>query len=484
MKTTLYIIFAIAILFACQKQPAVMEGEIPITTTVDEALQLFLQAREMQDNLKSYEAADLFDEAIEKDPDFAKAYLFRAFSGGGYKIYRDNLAKAAALMDKVSEGEKHEILYLLAGADGEGEKEKAELDKLLSMFPNDKRVQEYAGNYYNYTAQEYDKALEHYKKCTELDAAYPPVYNTMGYLHIDMENYTEAEKAFEKYIELIPKEPNPYDSYAEFLLRRGRFDESIIQYEKAVGTDPTFAMAYSGIGNNYVFKGDFDKAREYYQLYFDNAKNFNQKMSALFWKATSYVHEGEIDKALQVWEERAAMGDEKKSPNFVINSYNMAVFTLDEVDKFKEGKAYLDKVIDYINTTEMHEADRKTNQYYAGLYRCYHGIMTDDLESAEKEATECQQLAEIRKNPVEIQTLHLFLGMLETKKKNYDQAMTHYSKADLESPYNWYWMAQAYEKSGKEDKAQKLYTKVAESYDNGMGLATILKRAEEKTKSM
>ncbi len=484
MKTYIVILIAVVILFGCTKQPIMMKSEIPITTVSDQARGLFLQGWEKLDNLKAYEAADLFDEAIKKDPDFARAYLYRAFSGGGYKTYRDNLAKAAALLDKVSDGEKHEILFLLAGADGEGEKEKAELDQLLVMFPNDKRVQEYAGNYYYYTAQEYDKALEHFNQCITLDASYPPVYNTLGYLQIDMGNYSEAEKAFQKYIELIPEEPNPYDSYAEFLLRQGKFDESIVQYEKAIGTDATFVMAFSGIGDNYVFKGDFSKAREYYQLYFQNAKNFNQQMSALFWEATSYVHEGKIDKAIETWEKRAVLADEKKSPNYVIDSYNMAVFTLDEVGKFKEGKAYLDKVIDYINTTEMYEADRKTNQYYASLYRCYHGIMTNDLKIAEHEAQACQKLAEIRKNPVEIQTLDLFLGMLNTKEKNYDQAMIHFSKADLESPYNWFWMAKAYEKSGKKDKAQELYTRVAESYNNGMDLATVLKRAKEKAKSL
>jgi tetratricopeptide (TPR) repeat protein len=239
-------------------------------------------------------------------------------------------------------------------------------------------------------------------------------------------------------------------------------------------------MAYAGSGDNYVFKRDFFKARSYYQKYFDNAKNFNQQMGALYLKATSYVHEGNIEHAIEVWEDRADLGHQKKSPNYVINSYNMAVFTLDEVKKYKEGKAYLDKVIDYINTTEMHEADRKTNQYYAGLYRCYHGIVTNDLKSAEKEAAQCKEIAETRKNPVEIQTLHLFLGMLETKKKNYEQAVMHFSQADLESPYNWYKMAEAYEASGDMEKARRYYTKVAENHDNGMALATVRERAKEK----
>ena len=224
MKRILVVSFILLSFFCCTQKPVLPEGEIPITTSSDEALQLFFEGRELSENLKSPQAAELFDKAIALDSDFAKAYLYRAFSGGGYKVFRGNLDKAVALVDKISEGEKHEILYAQANADNDGAKQKMHLDKMLEIFPEDKRVHDIAGDYFYYNPQDYEKALMHYKKVVELDPSFAPSYNSMGYLLRDMENYTEAETAFQKYIELIPNEANPYDSYAEFLIEQGRFD--------------------------------------------------------------------------------------------------------------------------------------------------------------------------------------------------------------------------------------------------------------------
>ncbi|HEU4905816.1 MAG TPA: hypothetical protein VFT19_06840, partial [Solirubrobacterales bacterium] len=53
-------------------------AELTITTSSKPALALFEQAREKLDNLETAAAAPLLDEAIQKDPDFAMAYAYRA----------------------------------------------------------------------------------------------------------------------------------------------------------------------------------------------------------------------------------------------------------------------------------------------------------------------------------------------------------------------------------------------------------------------
>ena len=270
------IILASMVLFLQCSMPQ-PNDEIPITSNSDEAINLFLEGRELSENLKIPQAAELFDRALALDPDFAQAYYYRANSGGGYKVFRDNLAKATDYTDKVSDGEKHLILYGVANADGDGIKQKSELDELLKLYPNDKRVQDIAGGYYYYNVQNYAKSLEHFNNAANLDSNYPPSFNGLGYLYDDMGNYIDAEKAFKKYVTLIPDEANPYDSYAEFLLRRGRYPESITQYEKAYNVDPEFVLAFPGIGNNYIFMEEFDNARGYYQKYYDEALNINQK---------------------------------------------------------------------------------------------------------------------------------------------------------------------------------------------------------------
>ena len=239
------------------------------------------------------------------------AYLWRSWSGGGYNVWRQNLDKAVSLVDKVSPGEKLVILEAKASSDGDGQKQKEYLEQILKSYPDDKRIQVFVGNNYFYNNNDLPSALEHYKKATELDNSFAPAYNMIGYCQSALGNYPEAEKAFQTYIKLTPDNANAYDSYAELLLKMGKYDESIAQYKKAVAINPAFTYSLIGIGNNYIFKGDYESARKYYQECFDKASNIDWKFIALNYKATSFVYEGKPEKALTVYDEYRALGEKE-----------------------------------------------------------------------------------------------------------------------------------------------------------------------------
>lgn len=475
-----YAIILVSMVLLLQCSVPQPNDEIPITSNSDEAIDLFLEGREMSENLKTAEAAELFDRAIALDPEFAQAYYYRAYSGGGYKVYRKNLSKSSDLLDKVSEGEKHLILYGMANADNDGVKQESELNELLKLFPNDKRVQNLAGLYYYNNVQNYAKSLEYLNNSVNLDPNFAPSYNTLGYLYDDMGNHIDAEKAFKKYVTLIPDEANPYDSYAEFLLRRGKYDESITQYEKAYRTDPNFVMALSGVADNYIFMGEFDRAREYYQKYYDEALNINQKMGALFLKATSYMYEGVTEKTLLTFEERAELAKVNESPNFVIYSYFSSAWTLDEIGKSKKAENYYNKAQDYIKSAKLKETDRVSYQLILDSYLCHHYILKGEIEKAQSAIAICSDAIVKRGNTNEKQLLNLIMGMLEVEKENYQKALEYYASADRKSPYIWYREAIAFEKSKNIDDAKKLYDKVANCNENGFGLALVRNRAKEK----
>src|SRR5258708_36501144 len=113
-------------------------SELSITTSSKPALALFQQAREKMDNAEITAAVPLLDEAIQKDPNFAMAYAYRALAGGGFNVLRQNLEKAVGLADKVSPGERHWILAQEAQFDGNLPKAKEHGDALLKLYPQDK----------------------------------------------------------------------------------------------------------------------------------------------------------------------------------------------------------------------------------------------------------------------------------------------------------------------------------------------------------
>jgi len=57
---------------ASAKEP---DGKVPLTTSSDEARQLYIKARDLNEKLKITDAHKVFEQAVAKDKTFALAYL-------------------------------------------------------------------------------------------------------------------------------------------------------------------------------------------------------------------------------------------------------------------------------------------------------------------------------------------------------------------------------------------------------------------------
>lgn len=480
-KKCLYVV--LALVFMVPVDLLAQAKEVPVTTVSKDALSLFLAGRDKFENLELAAAATLFDQAIQKDPDFALAYLYRAQSGGGYKVYRQNLEKAVALSEKVTDGERMEIAYAKTSAEGDGQKQKEGIDQLLSAFPGDKRVQSLAGEYY-YNINDFQNALSHFKKSTEIDVNYAPVYNMIGYTQSALNNFPEAEKAFQSYIRLVPNSPNPYDSYAELLLKMGKYDESIAQYKRALEKDQQFATSLAGIGNNFVFKGDFETARKYYQEYSDKSESVNGKLDALFLKAVTFVHEGNKEAAVATFDQYRALAEKENLPANSINSYAFQGFTATESGDTENGMKYFDKATDLISKSELPQATREKLITNSMLWHFYSFTANNELERAQAEYEKCKERIERRKNPNEVMFLNSLLGLLEIKKGEFDNAIKYFSQADNQDPWIWYFTAVAYGKKGDTENSEKLLDKVTRYNVNSLNLAFVRNHAKEELKSM
>ena len=475
--TTVFI-FAVFFFSSCKTQSP--GNEIPVTTTSKEALKFFIDGRDKFENREFIEAASLFDRAIQTDSNFAMAYLYRSLSEDGPDISRQNLDKAVSLIDKVSDGEKNEIRYYLAQAEDNGQKQKEYLDQLLLSYPSDKRVNMKAGQYY-YNLNDYSTALIHYKKVTELDKDFASAYNRIGYCQSELNNYEEAEKAFQIYIKLIPDKANPYDSYAEFLLKTGKYDESIEQYKKAVEIDPVnFAASLYGIGNNYIFKGDYESARKYYQDYSDQASGINGKLGALHLIATSFVHEGKTENALKTFDEFRALAEKENLATMVIFSYIDQASILRESGNPAEGLKYAEKAIDLAGKLPVSEPLRELLITITTTIHFDILAANNELDKAIAEAEKCRLRIESRNNPAEEKQLNSFLARLEIRIGNYDNALEYYNKAGFGDPLYWYYTAVAYKNLGEKQKALKLFEKITQCNDNSFSLAIARKLVKEE----
>ena len=223
-RTTLHLLLALllwvlpATTLACQ-QDSQTDGEqgstsetaeaakIPITTTSEEARDLYLQGRTLAENLRALDAQEPLKQAVEKDPTFASAYLLLATTSPDNEGFFSNLEKAVANVGTASEGERLQIQALKAGVDGRADEQLALLKELVQKFPQDERAHNALGNQLFFARQEYDAAIAEYQKAVEINPEYSASWNSMGYAARAAGRFDEAEQAFRKYIEVIPGFP-------------------------------------------------------------------------------------------------------------------------------------------------------------------------------------------------------------------------------------------------------------------------------------
>lgn len=445
--TVLFLLFiSPAALFAQQK-------EMPLTTS-KEALALFLQGREKAENLG--DPGTLFEQAIQKDPNFALAYLF---VGRTNQEFRENVAKAAGLVDKTSAGEREWILAAKDQAEGNPAARKGHLEQLLKLHPADKRAHSQMGFYYRSIGDD-ATALRHFMESIKLDKNYAPAYNNIGYSNLSLGKYADAERAFKTYIKLIPKNPNPYDSYAELLMKTGKYDESIQQYNRALAIDPTFINSYRGIGNDYAYKGDFTKARESYQHMFDKATDDGLRDLALLSTVNSYVTEGNVEKALEVNERRREIAEKAGDTTSLIGIHTAAGFILAESGKLDDAAKHFAKA-DQLRDDPSLPATVRENRRFGGMQnRARLAIARQEFDPAKVQLEEIRQYVSSRKNPNQDRGYNFTAGFLELGQKNYAKALEYFAKADPNDPYIWYYQAVAQEAAGDGKAAEALYLKV------------------------
>jgi tetratricopeptide (TPR) repeat protein len=447
-----------------------------ITTKSEEAREDFIIGRERIEKLQYKQSMDFLKNAIEIDPEFALAHLYYAWAKtGGASFSENHLKKAVELVDKVSLGEKHQILYAKAFANNNGLAMNKHIMKLNEMFPKDERVQTWVGQYY-YTNKDFKKAREHLNVAYRLNNEYHPAVNILGYTYMNMDKPNKAEKKFKEYISLIPANANPYDSYAEFLLRQGRFDESIVNYEKALDYNPDFLASYKGLGDNHLFTEDYKKANEYYQKYYDKAINDNQKFHALALQASVDIHQNNRVAAMNKLDKYIQLAEELDKTNYKVYGIAYKGYVLTETGKPSEGLKHYRQAMDMVEEANLPEQTRENLRTTAYMWNYYALTANDNLKDAEDMRNKCKQRISEEKNKNQWKMYNSICGIMELKKGNYDKAKAHLEES-FNNPTTWYYTGLVWEKQGNERKAQKYYEKVANHYNNTIELAPIRNKA-------
>jgi len=483
-QSSLYVavcIVGLCVLSGCEKKK-MDDGKIPVTTSSEEAKKEYLEGRDLADKLLLTNSIEHFDKAIALDPNFAAAYLARANVATTAKGFFEDQKNAVAHADKASEGERLLIMANEAGTSGNSAEQRKDLESLVAKYPKDERAHFAMGGFL-FGQQDYDGAIEHYKKAMEINPGFSPVYNIMGYAYRQNGNYPEAEKAFKKYTELIPNDPNPYDSYAELLMKMGRFDESIDYYKKALNVDPMFVASHSGIATNYMYKGMLDEGIAELDKLYGMARNDGERRTALFVKSVLYADNGKMDLAVQEADKEFAVAEKINDAASMSADLVLKGNILREMGKYDDAKAAFEKSIELSDKSDVSQSVKDNVRLFHHYNMATVAIAKKDIANAKTEAEEFRKGAESSKNQNQIRTAHELMGSIALAEKKYDDAITELNQSNQQNPRNLFMIAQAYQAKGDKANAKEFYGKAAHFNGlPGINAAFVRMKAEKMAK--
>jgi serine/threonine protein kinase/tetratricopeptide (TPR) repeat protein len=208
-------------------------------TANSEAFQLYLKGRFYWNKRTSADfqkAIAFFQQAIEKDPNYALAY--------------SGLADTYALLTAYTNEPARQVMP------------KAKEAALKSLALDDKLAEGHASMgqiaaYYDY---DFATAEREYRHAIELNPNYAPAHQWLAEHLAAMRRFDDALSEIRRALELDPMSVIMNRIYADILVDARRYDEAIEQYKKAIELDPNFSTSHYFLGRAYEAKGMYDQA--------------------------------------------------------------------------------------------------------------------------------------------------------------------------------------------------------------------------------
>lgn len=452
--------FALLLVLQTGCKPATSD-EVPITTKSKDARNLFIEGRQLMENAHTEKAYDLFVQAIEKDPDFALAYLLKAGSASETKDFQESLAKAVALAPNISAGEQ-KIIAAFQTSFGENNVVKANeiYQELTGLFPKDPRMQFYLGSTYG-SMNEYDKQIAAYEKAIAIDKNFAPGYMSLGYVYRWRNQYDKAEENLQEYLKLNPKEANGHDNLGDLYQRMGRFEDAIKHYGEAVQMDPTLAFSQFKIGTTLVFMGKYEDGRQAMQKGVDAELKPANKVYDQGGIARSYIYAGDYASALQATDKAIQMAGELGLPDMVAFDHLVKCAIYLELKDYDKADASISDCLNFLETSDLISSIKQNIKAEATFWQAAVAAGRQDFNTALAKAEEYKtQIAAIQ-NPAIQKYPGWLLGYIALAQGDANKAIEYFGQGEMDDAYVMYCFAVAKEKAGDAAGAAELYKKVA-----------------------
>ena len=289
---------------------SVQKFDVPVeaTTTSLEALKAFSMGITTFRAKGNAEAIAFYKRALELDPDFAVAYASLGLiyaNLGQASLAAENIKKAYALRDRVSEREKYRISALYYSyVTGELEQSSQVYELWAKSYPQDAVPHNNLGYIYSSLGQ-YEKALTETQQSQLLE---PNVigYTNLADIYLCLNRFDDAEKTLEQARER--KFEGDVLNFALYLMafHRGDRAEMDRQVAWAAGKPGTEDLLLSTQSDTEAYYGSLSKARDFSRRAVDAAVRSDSKETAAMWQVNAALREAEFGNSATAKQDVAA----------------------------------------------------------------------------------------------------------------------------------------------------------------------------------
>ena len=146
----------------------------------------------------------------------------------------------------------------------------------------------------------YPKAKTLAEQALHIDGSLAEAYASLGWIQLDYDwDWPAAEASFNKALELNPKYALTHHWYGAYLESKGQLEQSLELRKKALALDPLSLQINSQIGYTLTIMGQVDEAEQYIKKTLEMDPNFSYAHQCL---GHIYVKKGWLDRALEEYQ--------------------------------------------------------------------------------------------------------------------------------------------------------------------------------------
>ncbi len=206
--------------------------------------------------------------------------------------------------DKVQKATSHFQLGVSYLNDNNIQPAFVEFQKALELNPEDKEVLNAIGVIYLLKLEDYQRAVEHFKRALSVDRSFSEASNNMGLAYEKMGMFKEAVDAYKAALTnpLYRNAEKALNNLGRSYYRLGRFDDAIDAYKESIRRFSNFHLPYYGLALSYNAKGIRDDAANALKkaVEYDPLFRGDRKMAVRDMSERKLIVKGDEEKDLEV----------------------------------------------------------------------------------------------------------------------------------------------------------------------------------------